>query len=654
MYKKFHKINDIKEKSDVLDFILFATIPHVEHHDKKELKSHVKTCIEYLNINYKTDESSIENIYMNRLLPLINSAKINIGNSSGYIKSSSILELSLDICLGLKILNENYYKKFEPDSEKLYNLQEQLLKKFQLFIELPLKKLTEDEIIVVLNKHKKIENKTEYISLESIKNLEKLKKILKYFFFNIPVILIVLWISVLSSHKIRMILPINPFDTTIFLGVIYSIGLLYYLIFLIIMHTNLLNLAKECEKNEKFAKFFKLVNKLTPNGLTALLTSIILGMLVALKENMLEFYNNIYISYLSELGTTISAENQNIVFEPVGIIGFNFLSMYHILIYLFKIISNYSFVLFLISMIICFFIKSNKKDNFKIILCIILLNAFASMLIMSRYKSYTNEILFKESLLYVELRKHDNHEIVITYPLLKDILKENSYKVPIKAKTSIIENKKLGLVSTYNNEELNIVHPAEVFCELRNFNLVNRDQATIGIYDLMDGFVTDNQSYTVDIKIKDPRQNAYDLEIENQTKTDTKKIENTQLEYAYDKVHFKKFDIDTGVYLKCKDSLYSKYFNNTKIGDEKFEGMDIIMDNMFKSVKLENNENIYMYKGRNINDLNPYKCHQKLLLNKKDDKKNINPSDIISSLCISSTKYFKEFLKNKLDQNKYD
>lgn len=654
MYKKFHKINDIKEKSDVLDFILFATIPHVEHHDKKELKAHVKICIEYLNINYKNDESSIENIYINRLLPLINSAKINVGNSSGYIKSSSILELSLDICLGIKILNDNYYKKFEPDSDKLYNLQKQLLKKFQLFIKPPLQKLTEDEIIFVINKHKKIENKTEDISLGSIKNLKKLKNILKYLFFNIPIILIVLWIPVLSSHKIRMILPINPFDTTIFLGVIYSIGLLYYLIFLIIMHTNLLNFAKECEKNEKFANFFKLVNKLTPNGLTALLTSLILGMLVALKENMIDFYNNIYISYLSELGTTISVENQNIVFEPVGIIGFNFLSMYHILIYLFKIISNYSLVLFLISMIICFFIMVNKKDNFKIILCIILINAFASMPIMSRYNSYTNEILFKESLLYVELRKHDNHEILITYPLLKDILKENTYTVPIKAKTSIIENKKLGLVSTYNNEKLNIIHPAEVFCQLRNFNLVNRDQATIGIYDLRNGFVTDNKSYTVDIKIKDPRKNTYDLEIANQTKTDTKKIENTQLEYDYEKVHFKKFDIDTGIYLECKNSLYTKYFNKTKVGDEKFEGYDTIMDNMFKSIKLENDENIYMYKSHNINNFNPYKCKQKELLNIKKDNKNISIDKILNSICISETKDFKEFIKNKLDENKYN
>lgn len=654
MYKKFHKINDIKEKSDVLDFILFATIPHVEHHDKKELKAHVKICIEYLNINYKNDESSIENIYINRLLPLINSAKINVGNSSGYIKSSSILELSLDICLGIKILNDNYYKKFEPDSDKLYNLQKQLLKKFQLFIKPPLQKLTEDEIIFVINKHKKIENKTEDISLGSIKNLKKLKNILKYLFFNIPIILIVLWIPVLSSHKIRMILPINPFDTTIFLGVIYSIGLLYYLIFLIIMHTNLLNFAKECEKNEKFANFFKLVNKLTPNGLTALLTSLILGMLVALKENMIDFYNNIYISYLSELGTTISVENQNIVFEPVGIIGFNFLSMYHILIYLFKIISNYSLVLFLISMIICFFIMVNKKDNFKIILFIILINAFASMPIMSRYNSYTNEILFKESLLYVELRKHDNHEILITYPLLKDILKENTYTVPIKAKTSIIENKKLGLVSTYNNEKLNIIHPAEVFCQLRNFNLVNRDQATIGIYDLRNGFVTDNKSYTVDIKIKDPRKNTYDLEIANQTKTDTKKIENTQLEYDYEKVHFKKFDIDTGIYLECKNSLYTKYFNKTKVGDEKFEGYDTIMDNMFKSIKLENDENIYMYKSHNINNFNPYKCKQKELLNIKKDNKNISIDKILNSICISETKDFKEFIKNKLDENKYN
>lgn len=658
MRKEFQKINDIKEKSNALDFILFATIAHVENHDKKELKIYIKTWIERLNIKC---DFEIEDIYINRLIPLIDLVKINIGQSTGDIKSISIFEFSLDICTGIKILNENHFKRFKPNSQYFYDFQEKLLENLQFFINPPLKKLTRPDIKLVITEYKKIQTPTKInnMSLNSDNNLfKRLPNVLKYAFFNIPTAIIILWIirDYLLVNNISYSIPKKILEFSQVLGILYAIGMLYYLIFLIVRNTNLLKSFKEYKKNEDVSIILGIGDKIIPNGIAALLTSMLLSGLILLKDKMIEFYNNTFIDYLRELGTTISGISQNIVFEPTQLIGFDFLTIDYIITYCFQMILSFSSVFFIIAVALCILIyrKKTKKDS-NIIFFVIVLNTIILMSITNYYTDFTNKISFKKILLEEELNKNDNHQIVITYPLLKDILKDPTYTVSIKVDSSEIENKKLGLVSNYYNDKLNIIHPVEVFCQLRNFNLVNRDQASIGMYDLIDGFVTDNKSYTVNIKSKDPRKNVYDIEISNQTKTDTKKIENTQLEYDYDKVHFKKFDVDTGVYLKCKDSLYSKYLNNTNVGYERFKGMDTIMDEMFKSVKLEHDENIYMYKGRNINDLNPYKCEQMSLLNKKNDKTSMSIDEIIyGGICIGTTKDFKEFIKNKLDEIKYN
>jgi hypothetical protein len=259
------------------------------------------------------------------------------------------------------------------------------------------------------------------------------------------------------------------------------------------------------------------------------------------------------------------------------------------------------------------------------------------------------------------IKNSNNHQATVKYPLLTKILKQDTFQVEIHDLKTKLEKLKRGRVSSYPEEDINIIHSDNLFCSLRNYNFSKSNRAPIQLFDQDAGFENINEYLTVDIQSKGFLENIYDLEITN--KYDNIKINNTYLEYDGDSLYFKKINSenskkDTGVSIKCKDYVYSLYYDKNKVAVEKFDtllttGVDELFRNPF-----DPDEYSYSYRGTNINELNPYKCDQLKRLNVNMNNVTFGSKDfekmIINSICINSIPFYDKENENDYKKIEYN
>lgn len=432
--------------------------------------------------------------------------------------------------------------------------------------------------------------------------------------------------------------------------------LLFYFIFsiliafhFIIENFNIINRIQNYDRIERIKKITNLIDgKLLPAGIWGSFLLIVGYIFSILSTNIEEYYNELFINHIKELGTTSSALQQLLVFKPVSLIGFDFFSTKYFIMYFFNFVCEYFSILIILNLILFLLLSHKEKIKKPILFITLLLNSFI-FLGFTFITPIKNEN-FMKILLINELKQSTNHEIIVKYPLMKDILDNQDYKVKIQRIDLIVEKEKRGLVSPYFEHSINIIHSDFVFCSLRSYNYATSSMPPISLFNIDSGFIYDDKKLNVKIKIKDYFKNTYDLEINNRNNNQI--IADTYMENEGNLIHFKKNNEDTEVLLKCENSLYSVYYKNKKITDEKFDRALNIMDDISDSNKSYQSQR-YFYRGMNINSLNPFICDQKKMLNISQDVllKNFMT---IEPFCFRNSPYYENEINNVIIKNGYN
>lgn len=132
------KMDDIKTKSDRFDFIALGALRYSELHDTSELKDYIIECMTFLNVQSKDVQKVANSIYNVHFKPLVNMANITIGSSGGQIvQSINSMQLSHDVYLGIKKLNDKHFKNYQTKVSLFDQFQIDALTRLQNFIKMP-------------------------------------------------------------------------------------------------------------------------------------------------------------------------------------------------------------------------------------------------------------------------------------------------------------------------------------------------------------------------------------------------------------------------------------------------------------------------------------------------------------------------------------
>lgn len=310
--------------------------------------------------------------------------------------------------------------------------------------------------------------------------------------------------------------------------------------------------------------------------------------------------------------------------------------------YIFYIFSSYYWLFFIAS----FCILMLKKTEIKKFRLIITLNTAVFGIFM-----YNSEPTSGQEILLYETNIKENYEIKVKYPLLEKFLKDKTFTIKVQFKDKNINNIELGRVSHYRDEyEFNVIHNDDLYCSLRNYTYSKADKAQIELFDIDAGFERAHKNLSVNVEPVKFLDNMYNLTIDDGSKKII--IKNSYLEYDGSFLRFKKIgsndqEVSTKVYIRCKDHLYSLYYDQTEVGREKINtflttGLDSLFANPKSGVR-------YKYRGRNINDWNPYKCDQiGKLINSQDFKFNKDryafylQRNIDFGICLNKHPYYED------------
>lgn len=432
--------------------------------------------------------------------------------------------------------------------------------------------------------------------------MKKNKNIFKIVFWNIPLIIATInffWVvtNAFSDKGILIIL-----EEFVFLA--YGIILLTIVLTDAVKNIEVLSKFNSQIKSEKTKNIFLWIDGFIPDGIKILISGIIFTYLLTLMPaDIQKYYDNKMIVYLNELGSYVSAIQQKIVFEVISVSGFDFIKPHYIVMYIFDNFRDY-YWLILLANVYLFFKYNQTIRRFRLM---IVLNA----IIFTIYMNTLPHIIASGVLLF-ETDSNNDYEIKVKYPLFSKFLKDEIFTIKTQLSYKKIDQIELGRVSTYkDNYEFNIIHSDELYCSLRNYNYSKSDKAQIELFDQDAGFENIHRFLTVDVTYTGFFKNMYDLVIDD--KVNKILINNAYLEYEGTTLQFKKIGFNdtersTKVYMKCKDHLYSLYYDNTEVGREI---IDTVLTTGFDDLFNDPNSGpSYKYRGKNINDLNPHKCNQ--------------------------------------------
>lgn len=585
MNKNINTIENFKSNAEIFDYIGLSSIRYLNIHSKSEIREYIQKCLFFLSPQDIGRKNILDVIYRNHIEPLMQSSMI-IENKNGQINFDvNIYNLTMNICIGLKHLEKNLsIKKFNYHLEDvLLNFKKKLPKNNIEFRDLDIKKIIDD-----FNKIEKEKNKEIF---------EKKQRVFfNYFIINLPIMISIIMFSLF------FLLIANKIDDFSYITTKSTLLLSYILLIIIILlfHSyNKINFfSSTLEKNKVF---FTTLDSLLPSGIKASVWAIIIAFFSIKGYELNEHYNNLILQYIKEIGSfNISGSEQKIVFEPIKINNIDFIyKPLYVVSYFFDAFSrlNEYFLLIIVTMNIMMYKYILIKNKKSLILTII--NTFIIILLIAGPKPLTPYAVTMKEL------KEKNITASVSYPLLGRLMNLENTDIVISNKDFKIDNEKLGLVSDY--KKINITYSDDVFCHIRNYNLANSKNASIRLFDPLAGFSKTNESISVKITPRNGFKNKYDLIIINDE--DSIFIKNTYLEYDKAILRFKTLTGDTGLYLKCSDSMYSLYYNKVQVGKERYKTI-YDMDDIRKDLHKDENIQIYSYRGMNINDENPFRCEQ--------------------------------------------
>lgn len=589
MNKNINKTVNFKNNAEIFDYIGLSAITYFNIHSKNEIKEYIQKCLFFLSPQDIGRKNILDLIYDNHIEPLMKpSMIIENKNVHGQINFDvNIYNLTMNICMGFKYLEKNKSlatKDFNFQLEDiLLNFKKKLPKNTVEFRALDIKKIIND-----FNNIQKEKNK------EILKN--KRHKFFNYSIINIPIIISIIFFLLIFLQVSHQIDDFSYITTKSAILLSYVLLIIIILLFHSYDKTNFF--SSTFEKNKSILTN---IDKFLPDGIKAVIWAGIIAFLGMKGYELNEHYNNLIIQYIKETGSfNISGTEQKIVFEPIKInnIDFIYKPLYVISYFFdsFKRLNDY-FLLIVVAMNIMMYKYILIKNRKSLMLTII--NTLIIILLIAVSKPLTP---------YAVTMKELNEKNIIanvSYPLLGRLMNLENTDITISNKDFKIDNEKLGLVSDY--KKINITHSDELFCQLRNYNLAHSQNASIRLFDPLAGFSKTNESISVKITPRNGFKNKYDLIIINDV--DSILIENTYLEYDKAIVRFKTLTGDTGLYLKCSNSMYSLYYNKVQVGKERYKTM-FDMDDIRKALHKDENIQIYSYRGMNVNDENPFKCEQ--------------------------------------------